>query len=304
MKRNQRTILVLVITVLCIAIFSFFEVSGKTSFTDYIVGRPSTIDSFVISSKLLSKDMPVNVYMPKGYADNKQYPVLYMLHGFGLYDTEKQWLPTIFSKELLDEMIQSGKIEPAIIVSPKYDASCGYNTAMVNKAYDNTLAEFSYGRYEDYIVQELIPYIDTHYSSNPSKETRFIGGFSGGGNAALFLGFKHSNMFSKIGAHCPGLNTDVQLNENPDLKNFLFPTLDTRKERDPVYLAKVTDLADKQIYIDSVLGDRWLEGSKIMYETLKQKDAQVEYYVNKGYHSPQYLKENAEKYLLFYIGKK
>ena len=277
--------------------------SGMTSVEDWGFKSDSRIDALKISSEALGKDMPINVFVPKGYNASKKYPVLYVFHGFGLYDDENQWLQDIFTKETLDAMIDEGRIEPLIIVSPKYDASCGYNTAN-EKAYDDTLRGYSYGRYEDYIIEEMMPYIESHYSIEGTKEKRYIGGFSGGGNAALFLGFTHNDLFSKIGAHCPGLNVETQLNENPELRAFLYPTEAVRETRDPIYLAKTQDLSGINIMVDSVEGDRWLEGSKQLSAALNEKGVAHLFEINKGYHAPAYLKENAEKYLLFYAGVK
>ena len=59
------------------------------------------------------------VYLPYGYSEEKEYNILYLMHGTG--DDEKYWLKTNpYNKTMLDNMIADGDIEPLIVVTPTF----------------------------------------------------------------------------------------------------------------------------------------------------------------------------------------
>ena len=59
------------------------------------------------------------VYLPYGYDAQKQYNILYLMHGTG--DDENYWLKTHgYNKTMLDRLIAFGEIEPLIVVTPTF----------------------------------------------------------------------------------------------------------------------------------------------------------------------------------------
>src|SRR5262245_60877840 len=68
-------------------------------------------------SRYLSQDLSFLVYLPDGYAaSHDNYPVLYLLHGFG--DNEQAWVEKGSIQTKADRLIASGAIPPALIVMP------------------------------------------------------------------------------------------------------------------------------------------------------------------------------------------
>src|ERR1700704_4357804 len=66
----------------------------------------------LLSSSLIGRELPYRVYLPPDYfADDRRYPVLYMLHGAG--GTYTEWGDS-FLPERADELIQAGEIQPMI----------------------------------------------------------------------------------------------------------------------------------------------------------------------------------------------
>jgi enterochelin esterase-like enzyme len=61
---------------------------------------------------------------------------------------------------------------------------------------------------ERFITQELVEYIDSHYRTVATPESRAIAGLSIGGFGALFLGLRHPDEFGSIGAFSAPLQTD------------------------------------------------------------------------------------------------
>ncbi len=92
-------------------------------------------------------------------------------------------------------LIAEGKIRPLMIVSPEIDNGYGINTSLTTQS----VSGYSRGMYEDYVMKDLIPYVDHHYSTIANKSGRYVGGLSMGGFAALHDSFLHPDVFSKVG---------------------------------------------------------------------------------------------------------
>lgn len=140
-----------------------------------------------------SADRYVSVYLPASYSKNakKRYPVVYYLHGYTdddakVYGLKKHWmilpniLDTVFSQDPAHEMI---------VVTP--DAYTLFQGSM----YSNSITT---GNWEDFIARELVSYIDSHYRSIATKESRGLCGHSMGGYGALRIGEKNPNVFSAV----------------------------------------------------------------------------------------------------------
>lgn len=253
-----------------------------------------------ISSEALQKDMRVNVYLPKEYSENKKYPVLYLIHGYT--GTEDTWFPGLQVETKADELIEKKELEPLIIVAPQIDNSYGINSEKFSVESGIPPSHFTTGMYEDYLYKELIPYIDTNYSTISSKEGRYIGGLSMGGWVALHMAFEYTDMFSKVGGHSPAIFLDGY---SGSAMAFVYPTEEMRNERDPIRVAENKDLTSLKVYLDCGDNDsyQFYEGCEQLNKILKSKGVDSQYYLNTGAHDGAYWGANVEKYLKFYAGK-
>lgn len=260
----------------------------------------SELKKLTMESKYLKKQMNFNVFLPEGYSSERKYPVLYMIHGYG--GGANSWMPDLILEKKADELISSGKIQPLIIVTPQMDNSWGINSAefpsVIGTPPHNSLNK---GRYEDYLCKELIPYIDSQFSTEKVREKRFIGGLSMGGYIALRTAFMHTDLFSKVGGHSPG----VILDDTPGVGgtvNFLYPNEGIRRDRDLLLIAQDKDLSGLKVYLDCGEDDeyKFYEGSDKLYKLLKEKNVEAEYHLNPGKHDGEYWIANEEKYLMFY----
>ena len=249
----------------------------------------SQVKKVTFRSKSLGKSMRFNIYLPKSYKNGKKYPVLYFLHGYT--DNEDAWMPDLKLKETADRLIENDKIKPLIIVMPQIDNSFGINTdELINMSLD-----FSAGKYEDYLYKDLIHYIDSNYNTIKNRNSRYIGGLSMGGFAALHLAFRHINLFSKVGGHSPAFIEAL----------WLYPNEELRNERDPIKIALKENLKSIQVYLDCGDNDsfKFYNGCNQLYTILQLKGVHSEYHLNSGEHNAEYWIANSEKYLLFYAGK-
>lgn len=146
----------------------------------------------------------VNIYTPPGYSEEKNYPVLYLLHGIG--GDENEWLDIGKSKIILDNLYSENKLVPMIVVFPNgramKDDKPGENI------FDSTkIATFSV--FEQDLLGDLIPFVEEKYSVSSTREDRAIAGLSMGGGQALNFGLGNPERFSWIGGFSSAPNTKM-----------------------------------------------------------------------------------------------
>ena len=126
------------------------------------------------------------IYLPGSYDEEplRQYPVLYLMHGGGGSHTD--WERANHLSQVTDSLISCGAIDDMIIVCPEGNQQ---NMMYFNSPTPNSAALGAPDwKYEDYIFEELIPYIEQNYRARTDKGGRAIAGFSMGGGAATVYG--------------------------------------------------------------------------------------------------------------------
>ena len=149
-------------------------------------------------SKTAGRETNVNVLLPVDYSEDKEYPVLYVLHGF--FDNE-DWmarnivaLPEILTNLCLDkEAKEMIVVLPYIFCSKEMPACTGMDLANCY-AYDNFIND---------LTTDLMPFIESSFKVKKGPENTAVTGFSMGGRESLFIGFEHPELFGFIGAVCP-----------------------------------------------------------------------------------------------------
>ena len=186
----------------------------------------------------------MQIYTPPGYEKHgeQRYPVVYLLHGLPFsekcYTDIKTWdewiggtspfqeypdFPSEGFREWVDGLIESGTIEPMIIVMPN-----AANEMYGFSFYTNSILN---GNFEDFIVKDLVNYIDDNYRTIASSGGRAVIGNSQGGYAAIKFGLLHPDKFGVVASHSGLLYLDGMLSlgevvvaENPD--GFMGPDPD------------------------------------------------------------------------------
>jgi enterochelin esterase family protein len=132
------------------------------------------------------------VYLPPGYEETgRSYPSVYCLTGFTgrgkMLLNDAAFTPNL--PERMDRLINSGAINPMVVVMP--DCFTYYGGSQ----YINSAAT---GNYEDYLVNEIVPYVDENFRTTGSRETRAVMGKSSGGYGSLILGIRHADVFGLV----------------------------------------------------------------------------------------------------------
>ena len=154
------------------------------------------IDSVVLQDNRVGLETrrSVKVYLPPGYASGtRRYPVVYMLHGLN-WSNERMFDATSSIQATFDKAIATGVIQPFIAVAPDYRAQ-GPGTFFVNSS--------TAGRFEDFTVDEVVPYIDANFRTLPPRESRAIMGEHMGGFGAFLYAVRHADVWGTLYALHP-----------------------------------------------------------------------------------------------------
>lgn len=149
----------------------------------------------------------VTIYLPPGYeSSGKHYPVVYLLHGF--QGDNKSWFGSgntdVDLEPVLNDLINTGTIEPMIVVSPDS------HNRFLGSWYLNSVSS---GNWEDFIVKDVVEYLDENYRTIPNSESRGIAGFSMGGYGAMMIAMKHADVFSAVYT----LGASILVFESPEI---------------------------------------------------------------------------------------
>lgn len=135
----------------------------------------------------------VSVYLPPSYsrAPRKRYPVLYFLHGFDADDRAliKGAYQNLNIRLSMDSLIRAREIGEMIVVMP--NARNAYNGSF----YTNSPVT---GNWEQFIVRDLVNYVDRKYRTLKTRNARGIAGHSMGGYGALRIAMRHPETFSAV----------------------------------------------------------------------------------------------------------
>lgn len=133
------------------------------------------------------------VYLPYGYSKEKEYNILYLMHGTG--DDEKYWLKTNpYNKIMLDNMIADGDIEPLIVVTPTFyvEDDCAADLDQLTYSFAKELRN------------DLMPEIESAYSTY--AKTADDKGFSKSRDHRAFAGLSRGAVTMYHSALCQSLD--------------------------------------------------------------------------------------------------
>lgn len=217
-----------------------------------------------LRTKYVPLPLEYRVYLPPCYDQQteRHYPVLYLIHGMN-YNND-QW-DRLGADETADALIAAGEVAPFIIVMPR----------------DRSWTQPTEDGFGQALIEDLIPFVDSHYRTLPSRIYRAIGGLSRGASWAVHLGLSHWQLFGALGAH--------------SLPVFWADTSHVRAWLDAIPMQSMPrifmDTGDKDYLIKSTL---WFES------VLDQKGIPHEWYLFPGYHEEAYWHAHIEQYLRWY----
>jgi enterochelin esterase-like enzyme len=160
-------------------------------------------------SKSVGARRKMNVYTPPGYTADSKYPVLYLLHGIGGDETE--WQRLCQPEVILDNLIADGQAVPMIVVMPNGRAQ--KNDRAEGNVFESAPA---FEKFEDDLMGDVIPTIESRYSVVKDREHRALAGLSMGGGQSLNFGLAHLDTFAWVGGFSSAPNTKPPAELVPD----------------------------------------------------------------------------------------
>ena len=145
------------------------------------------------------------VYTPAGYDQNKKqhYPVLYLQHGWG--ENETSWPVQGKAGIIMDNLIAEGKALPFIVVMT-YGMT---NDIVFGQGFNRNNVAEEFGKV---LVDELIPYVDSHFRTKADKKNRAMAGLSMGGMETHGITLARPEVFGSYGILSGGVYTPEELN--------------------------------------------------------------------------------------------
>jgi S-formylglutathione hydrolase FrmB len=144
-----------------------------------------------LCSPILGRPRDLYVYLPPGYDPAVAYPLILFLHGA---DVDEHDFLDPGDLKALDGMISQGEIPPVIIAAPDGTLEGKNRITSTHSLWVNGLG----GRFEDHIVNEIVPFLMHTYSIRPEREAHALLGVSAGGFGAMAIALKHRDLFGVV----------------------------------------------------------------------------------------------------------
>jgi S-formylglutathione hydrolase FrmB len=268
--------------------------------TLFAITAAAEVQCDAVPSAILGRSVSVCVVLPPSYASNqKRFPTLYFLHG--LFENERSWSER-GGLQILQDLWARGEAGEFVVAMPD-----GGKTFYVN-AYDG------HERYEDFFINELVPWVDRKYHTVATPAARGISGTSMGGFGALHLAMEHPDVFGSASAHSAALILKIpdplpstgrwgfyakvlQVPFGSPLNNDYFD------RNNPLTLAmKPVRFRQLKLYFDCGENDRYgfEAGAKMLHEELQAANFPHEFALRPGDHGWSYLNQYLKFSILFH----
>lgn len=230
------------------------------------------------------------VYTPASYGKgDKAYPVFYLISG--TTDTEEVYCKVGRTNVIADNLIAAGKAEEMIIVMPY-----GNPAKLMDKPFDFFKMGDLFG---SDLLNDLMPYVESHYRTINDAEHRAIGGFSRGGNQALSCGLMNLDKFSYLCSYSSFTSTMLPgVYDNPDetngkinlfwlgigLDDFLYKT-----SHDYIEFLDSKGIDRTLEFTEGKFGHTWMNAKYFLSQTLPllfRKEAAAEAMADRGMELP------------------
>lgn len=247
--------------------------------------KAAKVDTLEVFSMSMQKNIKTCVMVPDTYKKSKKaFPVVYLLHGYsGNYAS---WAKDF--KELGRQVDQFG----FIVVGVDGNYSSWYFDSPIDPSF----------KYETYVVKELVPFIDKQFRTIADRKARAISGLSMGGHGALYLSFKHQDVFGAAGSMSGGVDFRP-FPENWDIKKRLVTYAEHPENWNKNTVTNMLDLVkDNQLklIIDCGVDDFFMTVNRELHVKMLTQKINHDYIERPGEHNLKYW-ENALKYQLLFF---
>ena len=243
------------------------------------------VDTLLVNSPSMNKDVQVVVVTPDAALGKKAVacPVIYLLHGYG--GNAKTWIG------VKPDLPQIADEKGIIFVCP--DGK--------NSWYWDSPKDPSY-RYETFVSSELIKYIDSEYPTVKDRSGRAITGLSMGGHGAMWLSFRHKDVFGAAGSTSGGV--DIR----PFPNNWeMSKQLGSESDNQEVWnrhtaITQIDRIKNGELAIifDCGYSDFFFEVNNDFHKKLLKYKIDHDFLVRPGSHNGEYWKNSIDYQIMFF----
>ncbi len=193
-------------------------------------------------SKTINAWRHIYVYTPPGYETNTstRYPVLYLQHGGG--EDERVWIEMGRTNVILDNLIAEGKVKPFIVVMensaaykpgevppqmPRMTRPSGERQAPPDSS-ARPRFRFSFDTYKDVMLNDMIPFIDSHFRTLTDADDRAMAGLSMGTFVTRVVALANLDKFAYIGIFSGGTVAPKDISDKSKVK-LVFMSFGSRE---------------------------------------------------------------------------
>lgn len=248
-----------------------------------------TADTIEVMSQAMGRNIKNVITLPNAYftQNDAQFPVLYLLHGaYGCYS---DWSKKANLHSIADRY-------GVIIVCPD-----GQDSWYFDSPIDPTM------QFETYVSKELVEYIDSHYRTYSNRYMRAITGLSMGGHGALFLAFRHPDVFWS----CGSMSGNMDISPYPDkwhIKDRLGEQAENpQRWREHSVCNQVERLKNcplqpaQNIIIDDGMNDIFIQNNIALHEQLLEAGIDHDFTVRPGRHTWDYWVNSLDYHMVFFF---
>ncbi|MDF2191267.1 esterase [Paraflavitalea sp. CAU 1676] len=213
---------------------SLVDIPGDTALIHSLRDVPHGAVTYEYYPSLAGTTGTLVIYTPPGY--DKQtavhFPVYYLISG--TTDTEETWFKVGRANFILDNLIAAGKAKPMIVVMPygNIEARMAEQKGGIKPAdpsnREGADAIVRAKNFENDLMKQVIPYVESNYRTIPGRNNRAIGGFSRGGGQTLRTAFGNLDQFAWVCSYASYLSTPEMersfpsIYETPDNTNRML----------------------------------------------------------------------------------
>ncbi len=250
----------------------------------FISARGADVDTVSVWSEAMGKNVKSVIVTPDRYTQRDSFPVVYLLHGYsGNYADWVNKAPEI--KDFADRY-------SLIIVCPDGGYGSWYWDSPVDSAF----------RYETFVSDELVTWVDNQYKTIASRNGRAITGLSMGGHGALYLAMKHVDVYGAAGSTAGGVDIrPFPLNWDMAQRLGSYADYPERWESHTVInlVHRLTPNA-LSLIIDCGTGDFFYGVNEQLHRKLLDRNIPHKYITGPGVHNWDYWKQSISYQLLFF----
>ena len=175
-------------------------------------------------SKTTSNIRKCYVILPPDYDADREYPILYLLHGIG--GDHNEWMggkPDV----IIGNLKAAGQARDMIVVLPNVRART--NDRVDSRTMYSPEHFAAFDNFINDLQNDLMPFISSKYKIAPGRENAAIAGLSMGGREALYIGLTMADTFGYVGAFCPALGVLPYYAEKGLFEKEAFKAADDRE---------------------------------------------------------------------------